>query len=884
MILQDIAHATLAQMSMIPPWALLLLKATLLLAAAWAIHFGLARANPRWRTLLWRGSALGLMLLIVWTFGLPGLAIPIDMPATPPQTSLAVQNAPANAPQMTEDPIVPSSVTLTPTFRPDPPQSDEAASGSAEAAASPLPLRMILLCIWGFGAMLLIGRLAIGYVSIAGILKRSSGVSDHIEAEVRQIAADLGCRRSVTVRSSERFNVPFLYGLRRPILVLPKRMCEPAYRSQLPGVIAHELAHVRANDFGWNAILQAESVLLWFHPLAWRIVAAHRAAYEAVCDAVSASYLGDAQAYCRTLAKVALDGAGVCPAAGLAMARVCDVRRRIAVLERHVFDSPLRRRAVFWSTSIAILVLASLAGVRLALADISDKSSDESNRPLDPEEGRRAFEQRLKQAEMTKPGHVTDLSNRPIAGAVVKCANKAWTATTDANGSFTLPELKQGEWVNWTVSAPGFLTLDHTSFGRDQNGAYRINGEWPIRLPRVANISGRVLGPDGNPLAGAPVSIDTSVRMPQYSCTTGNYRETVTDTDGRFTLKDIPPGSHAIYYPSHAAQSIPAKGVYGSLIVEPKDGQELNDLTIDLSQSTAGVEGQVLGPDGNPLAGTAVMLSRLRDWKEGNLSNSQPSGPNPSSKTDAQGRFKLTGIGPGQWQLLPSHPNYQRRSPTQRITLAAKQSLCQDLRVTLRNDAENNYTRAAAESEHTDDLRKIDKCYHSVNVPVVTQNLDQCGQLTFLSLAPGQIDDARVELKSIGMSRTAAPEEVAKTAHIGEFYFLAPNKLVTVNGTIVAPFTPPGNEPHWDFPGWQKPMKRAELVKQVEASRRKNPDADGRRVTIEDDNRYIVVRDDGKAFLMFVRNVTPKGFNPSFLYLGHLKLAKQPDAKSKAKP
>ena len=46
----------LARFSAAPAWAQLLAKVTLLFAVAWVVHFSLARANPRWRTLLWRGG------------------------------------------------------------------------------------------------------------------------------------------------------------------------------------------------------------------------------------------------------------------------------------------------------------------------------------------------------------------------------------------------------------------------------------------------------------------------------------------------------------------------------------------------------------------------------------------------------------------------------------------------------------------------------------------------------------------------------------------------------------------------------------------------------------------------------------------------------------
>ena len=61
-----------------PPLA----KVTLLLAIAWLVHFGLARANPRWRTLLWRGAVVSLAPLAVWTLGLPGVEIRVEAAGT----------------------------------------------------------------------------------------------------------------------------------------------------------------------------------------------------------------------------------------------------------------------------------------------------------------------------------------------------------------------------------------------------------------------------------------------------------------------------------------------------------------------------------------------------------------------------------------------------------------------------------------------------------------------------------------------------------------------------------------------------------------------------------------------------------------------------------
>ena len=264
---------------------------------------------------------------------------------------------------------VPAAAVTSSSARHDPVAAPSESGEPVRPLAPPLSWSVTLLGVWVLGVALLLVRLAIGCIGLKRLLRTSQAVSDEVFAEVGRIAAALGCRRDVQVRSSRQIAVPFMCGVRRPVLVLPQSMCLPDYRRQLPGVIAHELAHVISNDFAWNAAMQSVTILLWFHPLAWRIGSTHRAACDAVCDAVAASYLGDAAGYCRTLAQVALAGAAPLPALGLAMARTCDVRCRIAALQRRVFAAALSRRAMTGAATFGLLASALLAGARFVRAE-----------------------------------------------------------------------------------------------------------------------------------------------------------------------------------------------------------------------------------------------------------------------------------------------------------------------------------------------------------------------------------------------------------------------------------------------------------------------------------------------------------------------------------
>ena len=371
----DSVFAGLVELSSLPEWVLVLSKATLLLTTSWLIHFTLTRTNPRWRVLLWRGVVVGLTLLVAWSVALPALEVSVPVPeaaVTKSAPSLPSEDAkliPVGLPEATQfptDAVTPVEMSAT------------APRGASNVAVEPLRAlttsgpsvswRAVVFSIWLFGVALLVVRVAIGYSRLRNLLQTSRPAPEAVVAQARRIGAALSCGRTAEVRSSPRFAVPILCGLQRPFIVLPERMCEPPYGRQLPAILAHELAHARSWDLMWNAAVQVIQIGLWFHPFVWRIGSAHRAACDAVCDAVSASHVGDVPGYCQTLAQVALDANKFGCVGLLTMANSCDVLRRVATLQRRVFAMPLGRRAVSVIALAGLVSASLLAGIRLTLA------------------------------------------------------------------------------------------------------------------------------------------------------------------------------------------------------------------------------------------------------------------------------------------------------------------------------------------------------------------------------------------------------------------------------------------------------------------------------------------------------------------------------------
>src|SRR6185369_15316041 len=60
--------------------ALIVTKLTAILAVAWLIHCVLSHGNPRWRVLIWRSAASGVLILIVLACCPPFFSLPLLPP------------------------------------------------------------------------------------------------------------------------------------------------------------------------------------------------------------------------------------------------------------------------------------------------------------------------------------------------------------------------------------------------------------------------------------------------------------------------------------------------------------------------------------------------------------------------------------------------------------------------------------------------------------------------------------------------------------------------------------------------------------------------------------------------------------------------------------
>ena len=276
-----------------------------------------------------------------------------------------------------------------------------------------------------------------------------------------------------------------------------------------------------------------------------------------------------------------------------------------------------------------------------------------------------------------EPSRIVDSSGRPISGATIEFTTQLkydWlepptplaTAVTNDRGEFNYPDsLPDLDRFFVIVNADGFMERFWTA---NSNAYLKVDGQRQadtLTLLRPVTVTGTILDEQGQPLPDADLAVD-------YYFESGpaciNCIRVTSDENGRFSASNVPPANVLVRYESPSTDPTgewpgpigvqPARFCIES--VNPSDGETI-DVVIDLRTADRTVEGRVVDPDGQPLAGIAVnagyvpAINRLDETI--------------AVKTDAEGRFRFTGLTPDTFVIgLPSFGLYET------VNLAEQQS------------------------------------------------------------------------------------------------------------------------------------------------------------------------------------------------------------------
>jgi len=90
-------------------------------------------------------------------------------------------------------------------------------------------------------------------------------------------------------------------GALKPIILFPIGAVTYLSVEQMEAILAHELAHIRRNDYFFNILHSLVEIIFYFHPAVWWLSNTIRNERENCCDDIAVSVSGNSLSYAKAL-------------------------------------------------------------------------------------------------------------------------------------------------------------------------------------------------------------------------------------------------------------------------------------------------------------------------------------------------------------------------------------------------------------------------------------------------------------------------------------------------------------------------------------------------------------------------------------------------------
>ena len=224
-------------------------QSTLVAGVIAAISFALRRSSPTVRYWLWQIVAIKLLIMPLWS-------VSLTLPKFFHREAAGTQATPDPTGQGDMGGI---TLPLRPKTLP---------SGEAQGLTEPKPWRVgewlsqlhwqsWLFVAWLVGVAWQLAGVIRHRFRLSSLLAQGSEVTDSRVVEmVVELADQISLRRLPRVMSVDLEGSPFVCGMCKPVLVLPRSILTALDPAQLRQVLLHELAHVKRRDLLWVGYLR----------------------------------------------------------------------------------------------------------------------------------------------------------------------------------------------------------------------------------------------------------------------------------------------------------------------------------------------------------------------------------------------------------------------------------------------------------------------------------------------------------------------------------------------------------------------------------------------------------------------------------------------------
>ncbi|TWT66691.1 M56 family metallopeptidase [Allorhodopirellula solitaria] len=435
----------------------------------------------------------------------------VDRTIMPPVLDASSMEEVASAPLMSK-----------PMMAADVPANPSVATPAVKDSRSPMQWLAIIVTIatvvWAVGAMLLLMRMTIGWIRLAGILRRAEPITDpDYVAALTKASAAAGCHDECKPRlvASDEISGPLAAGIFAGSVVLPKGLIAKSNPTELAEVLVHEVAHVVRRDPIVVLLQNLVAAIYWPHPLVRKLNRELAKAREEVCDNFVLATT-DAPIYSRTLLSLAqlVQQPETIPGSVGFFASRWRLEQRVAGLLDEARDTQtvLSKRGWGFVLVSATALLTAICVGTLTIATAQNASQDSATAAGDGSDS------------VTISGIVRAPDGEPVGGVRVVAlqnfrANTAWT--TD---SIVLAETQSNQMGRYQMQVEPdsdrfsngmHLEKEHLSvlatlagFGPDEQTFFDDRTKVDLQLANARQeVVGQVVNLEGKPIQGVRVRL-----------------------------------------------------------------------------------------------------------------------------------------------------------------------------------------------------------------------------------------------------------------------------------------------------------------------------------------------------------------------------------------
>ena len=159
--------------------------------------------------------------------------------------------------------------------------------------------------IWFLGLAIFLMKFLFSYLYIQHLKTSATPIEiTELQKLLQSTKRNLNITKNIILASTDKINVPIVLGHLKPMVLFPIGMVTLLSTEEIEGILLHELAHIKRNDYLINMIATLVETIFFYHPIMWWISANVKSERENHCDDIAMQHFTSPIAYAKTLVKL----------------------------------------------------------------------------------------------------------------------------------------------------------------------------------------------------------------------------------------------------------------------------------------------------------------------------------------------------------------------------------------------------------------------------------------------------------------------------------------------------------------------------------------------------------------------------------------------------